>query len=241
MFKSTSIRSTISAAAVAAIVSAACGGSFAVASSLVTGAQVKDSSLTGKDIKNHSITSSDIKPGTIPLTSLTATTRSFLGDTAPTDPTPNLAVPITQQLINGFQPPTPEQAANYRPAEKGAPGEKGDKGDKGDTGAKGDKGDKGDTGAQGLTGFEQITPRSTQQTVSAYSNANISVTCEPSERATGGGATFAVEDTAGNHSAQAMVQSIPANDGMTWTAYGQNQQSTDAVLRVTVLCAHMNP
>lgn len=56
------MRTTVIGCIVVALVA---GGGTAVASSLITGADIKNNSVTGKDIRNHSLTSADIKRGSI--------------------------------------------------------------------------------------------------------------------------------------------------------------------------------
>jgi hypothetical protein len=54
------------------------GGGTAVASSLITGADIKDNSVTGKDIRNRSLTSADIEKGAIKESRLSRGVRTKL-------------------------------------------------------------------------------------------------------------------------------------------------------------------
>src|SRR3954471_16189876 len=105
------------------------GSSTAVASNLITGADVKDRSLTGRDIargtvshsnlKDDSVTSRDIKDGTVHSADLSAGVR--------------------------------EQLATSGAA--GVVGKDGTKGEKGDTGSQGPKGDTDAAGGGAAGGF----------------------------------------------------------------------------------------
>jgi hypothetical protein len=103
------------------------------------------------------------------------------------------------------------------------------------TGAKGDKGDKGDQGDKGAPGATSVTVRSADQSVSANNFATGSVSCQPGERATGGG----MRATALFYTAYAMRSSyslpLDAPNPTGWAATVYSTQS--GTFRVYVLCA----
>jgi hypothetical protein len=59
----------------------------AVAATVITGKQVKDSSLTGRDVKNSSLTGSDIKDKSLAAKDFNGSVRGPVGGTGPTGAT----------------------------------------------------------------------------------------------------------------------------------------------------------
>lgn len=103
------------------------GGATATASTLITGAQIKDNTITGHDVKNGTLGASDIRKGSILLNRLSVGTQRLL------------------KTVNG---------ASEAPIPLGT---RGPQGTKGDTGAQGPKGDTGPQGPKGDSGTTIVT------------------------------------------------------------------------------------
>jgi hypothetical protein len=102
-------------------------------------------------------------------------------------------------------------------------------------GDKGEKGDKGDPGAPGPTGAGAITSRGVNKTGVIANAAHIATaTCEPGERATGGGVRVQGVAYTSYRIIQSHPEGQPAN---AWTG-GMLSTSSDAdgQMRVFVLC-----
>jgi hypothetical protein len=120
-----------------------------------------------------------------------------------------------------------EQALNWN--QKGLKGDPGPQGPKGDPGAPGPQGPKGDKGEPGVG---TLTLRLANESVPPGQEGQIDATCQPGERANGGG--FAVID--GNANVQ-VRRSAPDNELARWVVEVVNLSAQEQLVFAHAVCA----
>lgn len=127
-----------------AIVLAMGGASGAVASKMITGADIKDGTITSADIANKGVKWADVADKAVSWRTLTpgaqGKVKSFAGKDG-------------AKGANGTNGTNGIDGANGEPGAAGAKGDQGPQGPQGEQGAKGDKGDRGAQGPQGVHGL----------------------------------------------------------------------------------------
>jgi hypothetical protein len=194
----------------------------AYAAVTVTGADVKNGSLTGRDVKTNSLKTSDIAASAI------QTDEIQDGTIARAD--------LRRSLLSSL-------GTSGGTGAKGNTGATGPKGDTGAAGATGDTGATGDAGAVGPAGLGTVVVRRATVFVPANTQQpDLTASCLPGERATGGSAGQ-YNDAALTVPLDGVVDNrpVPSADGSVnptgWTARNFFQRQSDTYVAVYVLCA----
>jgi hypothetical protein len=194
-------------------------GRFVLPKASVGAGQIKNDAVNGIKVKNGSLTGADFKAGQLPA---------------------------GPQGIQGAKGDAGAAGAQGPKGDTGAPGPKGDPGaagPSGNPGAQGQKGDTGDKGDKGDSGTANAVVRTNNRWVyPGPSSEEVSVSCLPGERATGGGGEFATSDVG-----DAIVYSAPGVDGgfpstgttpTKWWVGAHNGAASGKTLFVFVVCVH---